>query len=148
MAELVLKPGQIDCSKNRKGETIGTRTKRSMGPQSDINYIFNRYKRTGQLVDPAQQSNRKALWGDFTQVGDFQEMQDKIVRGKEVFEALPAHVRDRFRNDPARLVDFMTDEGNRKEAQELGLIPEDPKPTETQEKASAPAEPAAEPKES
>ena len=44
--------------------------------------------------------------------------------------ALDANVRKRFHNDPAELIDFVSDEKNRDEAVRLGLlqIPEFPKP--------------------
>ena len=36
--------------------------------------------------------------------------------------ALPAHLRARFENDPAQLIDFLGDENNRSEAEKLGLL--------------------------
>ncbi len=145
----------LDCS---RGGTLPSKVKQSFSKEADINFIYNRFKRTGLLIDPAMQSKRTALFGDFTEIGDFQAAQDKIVRGREVFEALPAHIRDRFRNDPAKLLDFMSDESNREEAISLGLVPEAPDPPKGGEEApdppkggeegTAPAEPPAEPKES
>lgn len=52
-----------------------------------------------------------------------------VENAQEQFMTLPAAVRDRFRNDPASLFDFILDDGNRDEAIKLGLIPK-PKPVE------------------
>ena len=46
----------------------------------------------------------------------------------DAFMALPAAVRERFNNDPAELVDFVSDVNNRSEAIDLGLIPPPAKP--------------------
>jgi hypothetical protein len=36
--------------------------------------------------------------------------------------ALPANIRSRFDNDPAKLIDFMENPANREEAESLGLV--------------------------
>ena len=53
---------------------------------------------------------------------------DMVLAADDAFMALPANVRERFNNDPAELVDFISDVANRSEAIDLGLIPLPGKP--------------------
>lgn len=86
--------------------------------ECDINTIVKRFGLTGQLPEGV----RMPTYADFTGVLDFQSAMNAIVMAKESFEAMPADVRARFANDPARFVDFCSDERNRAEAEKLGLV--------------------------
>lgn len=79
-----------------------------------------RYEATG-IIEPALLNQREAVFGDFSSGEDFTTIQDKLVAVRNVFEGLPAHVRNRFDNDPAQLIDFMSDDANVEEAIKLGL---------------------------
>lgn len=97
------------------------------------NRIVAKAKQTGMLPT----CTRLAEYGDFTQVTTFDEAQNRIAVAKELFMQLPARVRERFANSPARILEFLEDEKNREEAVKLGLIDakkeeETPKP-ETKE---------------
>lgn len=94
------------------------RTKQEFLEETDINTILRRFNVTGQLPE-----NVKApTYGDFTEVYDFHSAANAIAEASEAFEAMPADVRRRFDNDPARFVAFCSDEANRAEATKLGLI--------------------------
>jgi len=96
-----------------------------MKDECDINNIVERFGVTGQLPEvPAYAPS----YGDFTGIGDYRDALDKVLAADEAFMALPAKVRERFDNDPALLVDFISDINNRSEAIELGLIPPPVKP--------------------
>ncbi len=98
------------------------RTKQSFRQEADINFIVSRYEKTGMLVDPSVVRRRQALFGDFSEVGDFLACQEKILKGHEAFSTLSSSVRERFHNDPAEMLDFMSDEANRDEAVRLGIV--------------------------
>jgi len=52
-----------------------------------------------------------------------------LLRTRERFEALPSLVRERFANDPSRMLAFVADKANAKEAESLGLLaPKAPPP--------------------
>lgn len=104
------------------------RTKQSFRTEADINWIVARYQRTGMLTDPGKVSRREAIFADFSEVGDFQDAQERIIKGREAFDSLSAEVRRRFDNEPGKLLDFMADEANLKEAQDLGIIEKDDTP--------------------
>ena len=65
------------------------------------------------------------MFGDFDSASQFQDMMDLIVKAQESFDALPSHVRDRFKNDPRELLEFIDDEDNLDEAVDLGIIDEE-----------------------
>ena len=94
-------------------------TEQSFKDQCDINNIVKQYERTGLM--PHQRPN-EPVYGDISDAPTFLEAQNIVVAGKEAFAALPAHVRDRFQNDPARYLAFMDNDENYDEAVKLGLV--------------------------
>lgn len=95
----------------------GTRTQQQFQEECDINTIVRRFGLTGQLpeglVVPMQ--------GDFTNVVDFQSAMNMVIAAQDSFMEMPAHVRDRFSNDPQRFLDFVSDPANLDEARKLGI---------------------------
>lgn len=94
--------------------------------ECDINYIVERAKRGS---DVSHLNTRTAQYGDFTEVPtDLRECLVKVRKADEAFMSLDAHVRKRFDNDPAKLLDFLNDSKNRDEAISLGLVTAPPAP--------------------
>lgn len=96
-------------------------TKQSFEAECDINTIMKRYMQTG--VAPG--SNGMARYGDYSEVGDYLEAQDVVQIAQQQFKTLPARVRERFKHDPAELLDFVANPANKAEAQMLGLLKEE-----------------------
>lgn len=86
--------------------------------ECDINTILQKFNITGILPE-APLSPR---YGDFTGIGDYHTALNRVIAAQEEFEALPAQIRARFDNDPAKLIEFLDDEANRPEAEKLGLV--------------------------
>lgn len=86
--------------------------------ESDINYIVRQFGLTGQL--PGQTISPQ--YGDFTGVLDYHSAVNAVLAAQDEFMDLPAQMRARFDNDPAKLIDFLGDEQNREEAIKLGLV--------------------------
>jgi phage internal scaffolding protein len=86
--------------------------------ECDINNILRQFNITGQL--PEQPLSPR--YGDFTGIGDYHTALNKVIAAQDEFEALPAQIRARFDNDPANLIEFLENEKNRPEAEELGLV--------------------------
>ena len=103
-------------------------TQQHFKDECDINNIMRRYRETGYLVDPLVQAKAtaKPMFGDFSTAYDFHEAQNTIARANEAFAALPSVVRERFANDPARMLAFIEDERNVDEAVKLGLLEKRP----------------------
>lgn len=96
-----------------------TLAKQAFKDECDINNIIESYQTTGLCTHVTSKS---PLYGDFSNVPDYQAAQDTLILAQEQFDALPAKVRKRFDNDPARMLEFMQDESNRDEAIALGLV--------------------------
>ncbi len=86
--------------------------------ECDINTIMERFGQTGQLP----QTPLAPSYGDFSGVMDYHTAMNAIIAAEEQFDALPAQLRARFDNDPAKLIDFLEIDSNRQEAESLGLV--------------------------
>jgi len=113
-----------------------SRTKQAFKKDADINFIMKKYRETGLLPSVR---DRKPFYGDFTNAPDFLETQNRIAHTRQYFQQLPADVRDRFANDPARMLDFLANPENDAEAVKLGLK-EAPKAPEAPVEPNKPAE--------
>lgn len=95
------------------------RTKSEFLKETDINFIMERYRRTGQLPESARQAATR--YGDFSQIPDFMEMQHRVIAAHEMFAALPAKVRKEFENDPGQFIAAAQTEEGRELLVKLGL---------------------------
>nr|QJB18905.1 MAG: internal scaffolding protein [Microvirus sp.] len=86
--------------------------------ECDINNILKQFNITGQLPT----SPLEPRYGDFTGIYDYHSALNSVIAAEDGFMALPADLRSRFLNDPANLIDFLSNESNRDEAIKLGLI--------------------------
>ena len=90
---------------------------------SDINKIMARFEKTGVLVFDGV--SRQPSYGDFSAIGDYHSMLTAIKRADLMFAQLPVTVRNRFDNDPQKLIDWLGDQSNVEEAVKLGLMDEE-----------------------
>lgn len=94
-----------------------TRTQQHFKDEVDINTIVKRFGLTGQLPENV----RVPLQVDFEDIFDFQTAMNVVRAGEEAFMTMPADVRARFGNDPARFLSFVQDPANTDEAVKLGV---------------------------
>lgn len=92
--------------------------------EADINTIVNRFGLTGELPTGV----RAPTYADFSGVFDYHTAMNVVVAARDAFAQMPANVRARFGNDPGAFVDFVSDSGNRAEAEKLGLVVSQPSP--------------------
>lgn len=85
--------------------------------ECDINTIVRRFGLTGQLPTGV----KALMYGDFTGISDYRQALEVVSEADASFYAMPADVRERFRNDPALFVDFCSDPANVDEMRKLGL---------------------------
>lgn len=103
-----------------KSKTLG-----SEKDACDINKILDTYKRTGQLPSMTAGGSfvaRNPQFGDFSNATDFTTVRYMLDEAERQFMSLPAHIRKRFDNNPQLLIEFLSNEENRSEAEKLGLI--------------------------
>ena len=97
-------------------------TQQQFAEEADINAIIERYRSTGYLSDPLNPSLRNPSFGDFSSESSYLEAQLIIARSQEMFDQLPSSLRERFSNDPSKLLAFVDDASNFDEAVKLGLL--------------------------
>lgn len=119
----------VDCSKDR-GFTV-----QADRDEADINKIVARFEKG---ADIARINSREPFYGDVSELDGLQDALIKVQKANELFMEYNADLRERFDNDPTKLVDFLADEKNRAEAIELGLID---KPLPVPEPAAVPGAP-------
>lgn len=93
----------------------------------DINEIIKKYKKTGQITHIAANQGK---YLDLTGVTDYHDSMNKVLKAQDAFNSLPSVLRNRFKNDPSKLLEFIQDDKNYNEASELGLVPKKQKPVE------------------
>jgi len=94
-------------------------TKQSDMKDADINAMFKRFEKSGQLPIMIQKEPR---YGDFSAVPEYQDAVNIVKTAEEQFLNLDVNLRNRFENDPAKFLAFATDENNKAELAKLGLL--------------------------
>jgi phage internal scaffolding protein len=84
----------------------------------DVNRIISKYDRTGLLTHV---KDSVARYGDFTEVNEYQEALNLVIRAQDSFDDLPSDIRKRFANDPGEFFEFATNPANSDEMYRLGL---------------------------
>lgn len=84
------------------------RTKQSYKDSVDVNRILDRAARAGGLSHLNQYGGQYADFSDF----DFQDAQNRLAQGREIFAALPPELQREFGYDPSNFFDFATDPAN------------------------------------
>lgn len=86
---------------------------------ADVNKIMAGYrvKDVQPVIGP-----QGARYGDFSDIGDYHTALNEVQQAQEMFMSLPASMRERFQNDPGRLIAFVEDPQNLDQAVELGLV--------------------------
>ena len=122
----------IDCSES----VLPSKTKQAFKKECDVNLIVANAMK-GALVTHLNRYQPYYIDAADGPV-DFHEAMCRVIEARQAFDAMPAHVRDRFANDPGLLLDFLGDPDNADEARKLGLLPSLP----SKSPVGAPAEPA------
>ncbi|CAJ0596428.1 unnamed protein product [Cylicocyclus nassatus] len=115
-ADSVIEDGLLE-KVDRVAICNGVDLKQDFRDEADINKLVNRFSETGQFYDPLTNQNASQ---------------------RQPMLALPSDVRERFGNDPAKLLAFLDDDDNRAEAVKLGLVNAPPEPPTTPPTTTAP----------
>lgn len=94
-------------------------THQSFLEECDFNNVLQKWQKSGLIthINP-----NTPIYADVSQFGDYQSSLELIRSAQAQFDALPSSVRDRFDNDPSKLIAFLNDPDNRAEAEKLGLL--------------------------
>jgi len=113
------------------------RTKQSSKKECDINYIMAQFQKNKKLPDLI---TKIAQYGDVSNIPDYRDAVEIVMRGQETFDMLPAMLKTRFNQDPAQFLDFVLNPDNKAEMVKLGLAE---KPAKTDPGVAVPPVPAA-----
>lgn len=100
-------------------DSSGCTTQQSAKDECDLNIIVEKARRG---ADVSHLTRTAPMYGDFTNLPDYREAMVMVTKANEMFMTLDPFVRERFANDPARLLDFLADDKNYSEAVKLGLV--------------------------
>lgn len=84
----------------------------------DMRVIISKFLKTG---DQTVLNQRQKQYLDCTSASDYDTALQTVIDAQDAFYSLPAHVRERFNNDPSQLLEFVDNEDNLDEAIKLGL---------------------------
>lgn len=94
------------------------RTKQSFSEESNINLIMAKYEKTGMLD---HLNTHQGDYGNFIGAQDYHTSMNLIREAGEAFMTIPAGVRAKFDNDPARFLAYVQDPENKAGMVKLGL---------------------------
>jgi hypothetical protein len=117
-------PGQVIVTHGDKIKKVVTvtglesKTEQSYGEMLDINRMLEPAMKQGLL------RHGITFEGEYDDipVGDFQEAQFIVAKGKSMFEQLPSNMRTKFENDPAKFMAFVQDPANESWLRENGVV--------------------------
>jgi len=119
------------------------KTRQEFKADCDINKVIRRFVRDG-FMGLTQQAPPQ--FADVSQLGDYRSMLEQVRAAEAYFARLPAKVRARFGNDPARYIDEARGL-SREELRELGMAElrkDDPRPQHRRRAADVETPPARE----
>jgi len=99
-------------------------TIQSMAEEADINNLMYRYGITGKMPE----NPRVPTYGDFSGINDYRTAIEAVREADHAFMEIPAQIRSKFDNDPQKFLEFCSNETNRPEMQQLGLLRDLPTP--------------------
>lgn len=96
-----------------------SRTIQASADEVDINTLVARAKNGADLSSYM----RPGQYEDVSEIPrDLREALAIVNQANELFYGLDANIRERFKNDPAQMIDFLGDPKNREEAISLGMV--------------------------
>jgi len=123
---------------------LPSRTQKHFRELCDVNHIMARYKKTGQITH--LRNAEHGTYMDLTNIPDLLTAKIQLQQAEQTFMQIPPDIRQKFQNDPARLISFLADPSNKAEAIKLGLMVDtsnlEPKLETPAKKEEQPAKPA------
>jgi len=106
------------------------KTKQKVGVEHDINKLVARFKKDGKMpnLNYSLQNESFDVDGvavDITDIGDFQDCQNRIIKAEQMFMQYPSTIRRRFNNDTKIFTDFIQKLNTKEsidEAVRMGLL--------------------------
>lgn len=94
-----------------------SQTEQSHKDECDINNIVYRFQK-GEVLE--HRNEHRGEYG-YATAETFNEAMNVVTKGMSMFEDLPSHIREKFKNDPAQFLEYVQNDKNAKEMVKLGL---------------------------
>ncbi len=96
-----------------------SRTHQSFADDADINTILGKWRNHDitPVINPGT-----PVYEDFSNATDYLAALNAVQHANDLFDSMPARVRKRCDNDPAKLIEFLENPANEQEAIDLGLL--------------------------
>ena len=104
-------------------EPGSSRTKQSFRDECDINRIISRFEKTGMIESL---NGKTPFYGDVSDLVGYQDALNVVSEAEALFMSMSAEVRDRFSNDPSKMIAFLSDVRNKDEAIKMGMVIPEP----------------------
>lgn len=92
------------------------RTKQAFKDDTDINKILDRAAKGSTISHLAKHG---AVYGDFSDIGDLLQSQERLQRGIAIFQELPGEVRKEFNNSAGEFFEFVNNPANTERLSEV-----------------------------
>lgn len=92
-------------------------TKQADFDRANIHSLLSRFQKSGHI----RQVTAQPLQGGIPDVDSFHEAMNIVTTARQSFDALPSQIREKFENNPAKMLQFVSDEKNQSELVALGL---------------------------
>lgn len=138
------KLGAFDNTDPKTGEVYPSMTRQSEMEACDLHNILKQFSPQGfdQLV---RENAARGQYADLPDDIDYQMSLNMVMAAQASFATLPSQVRERFRNDPARFLEFVGNPENAEELIRLGIAtdasPKEPPPQKVEIVNTPPPEP-------
>jgi phage internal scaffolding protein len=100
------------------GNQLASMTEQCHKDECDINYILRKYDKTGLITHV---NNAVAEYGDYTEINEYQESLNMVIKAQNAFDELPSNIRKKFGNDPGAFFEYATNPDNKDGMIEMGL---------------------------
>lgn len=93
-------------------------TRQSFRDEADINKIIARFEKTGMTESL---NSREPFYGDVSELVDYHACLNIVHEAQGLFNQMSAEIRNRFDNDPRKMIEFLDNPANLEEAISLGM---------------------------
>lgn len=121
----------FDNTDPKTGEVMPSMTRQSEMEACDLHNILKQFTQQG-LDQQVLENAKRGQYADLPDEIDYQASLNLVMAAEASFATLPAQVRERFQNNPAKFLGFVSDPANVEELVKLGIAedktPRDPPP--------------------
>lgn len=103
---------------DENGEQSIGKTEQHHKAECDINNVIKKYDKTGLITHV---NTAKATYGDYTDINEYQESLNIVIKAENAFMEMPSSIRKKFGNDPGLFMEFISNPDNLEEMITLGI---------------------------